>query len=262
MSSQITSSSSSTTAFDTGETAVPFPPHTLTATPAAAASAGAASAGAASEPAPTLLMPFRRHRRNALVLSDEPGLISTLAAAFGSARPDSPPEEELGAWRLATTKRFKLCLLSYRNIPFVFNVFPVLSCTKECARCLRKWWLPNAVRGAGAGAALISRRWTKGRERSDVTITKTWLSPINVHIFLSGRSIASPPTPRAQPGPPPSLRSHACPTPFTFGRHASPPRSVRLFPPFGTIVRIAMTYFISCCNVSNGCETSEEELGE
>lgn len=73
---------------------------TAVAAPAPAPTAAAGAHPLPSPPPPTMT---RRGRRNALVLSDDPGLMSTLAAVFGaSSRPDSPPEEDLGTFAAIT----------------------------------------------------------------------------------------------------------------------------------------------------------------
>lgn len=70
---------------------------------AAPAPAPTAAAGAHPLPSPQHPTMTRRGRRNALVLSDDPGLMSTLAAVFGaSSQPDSPPEEDLGTFAATT----------------------------------------------------------------------------------------------------------------------------------------------------------------
>lgn len=142
---------------------------------------------------------------------------------------------------LLSLKRVSFLLFVRKRVRGVF----VNSATQRGTRVRAR--LPSA----GAGR----------RERSDVKITKNVAIVYQtVTYFSPGQSIVSPPTTRAQPGPPPSLRSHTCPTTLSV-LDGTPllAGSVRLFPPS---VPLYHANNLSCCNVSTGCETSEEELGE
>ena len=117
MSSHNTLSSTNNTVDHSEEPSTPFPAHHLTSSSTADGGGVASAAAAAAQPEEEPPIMFRRYRRNALVLSDDPALLATLAAAFGSARPDTPPEEELGT---CSSFRVWCCKQVCLSVPSVF----------------------------------------------------------------------------------------------------------------------------------------------